>query len=81
MPTTPPVAIRLTRQELYDQVWSTPMRKLATLYGLSDVGLAKICESHNIPRPPRGYWAKKEFGKAPPRTPRYGRWTSRARSW
>ncbi len=61
--------IRLTRQELYDQVWSTPMRKLALRYGLSDVGLAKICARHDIPRPLRGYWAKKEFGKAPPQTP------------
>ena len=61
--------VRLTRQELYDQVWSTPMRKLALRYGLSDVGLAKICARHDIPRPLRGYWAKKEFGKAPPQTP------------
>lgn len=69
MPIATPDVITLTRSELYEQVWSTPMRKLAATYSLSDVGLAKICESHQIPRPPRGYWAKKEFGKAPPRTP------------
>jgi hypothetical protein len=34
-------------------------------YGISDVGLAKICRKHNIPRPPRVYWAQKEFGKTP----------------
>lgn len=55
--------ITVTRQQLYDQVWATPMRKLATTYGLSDVGLAKVCRRHEIPRPPVGYWAKKEFGK------------------
>ncbi|UUO07862.1 hypothetical protein M4951_05995 [Blastopirellula sp. J2-11] len=53
----------LTRRELYDKVWSTPMMRLAAEYGLSDVGLAKICKRHKIPRPPRGYWAKLESGK------------------
>jgi hypothetical protein len=57
------------REELYEQVWATPMRKLAAAYGLSDVGLAKVCKKHQIPRPPVGYWAKKEFGKALPRPP------------
>lgn len=57
----------LTREELYEQVWSTPMRRLAERFNLSDVGLAKICRRFNIPRPPVGYWAKKEVGKAPPR--------------
>ena len=53
----------LTRQELYDLVWSTPMTKLAESFGLSDVGLAKICDRHRVPTPPRGYWAKKDAGK------------------
>jgi len=34
----------LTRKELYDQVWSTPMTKLAKSYNLSDNGLRKICK-------------------------------------
>ena len=53
----------LTRPELYDLVWSTPMRVLAPKFGLSDVGLAKICKKNDIPRPPVGYWAKVEHGK------------------
>lgn len=53
----------LTRRELYDLVWSTPMIKLAEQFGLSDVGLTKICDRHRVPTPPRGYWAKKEAGK------------------
>lgn len=52
-----------TRQELYDLVWSTPMVKLAKDFGLSDVGLRKICVKHEIPTPPLGYWAKLNFGK------------------
>lgn len=54
---------RVSRQDLYSQVWSTPMRTLAPKYGLSDVGLAKICKRHRIPRPGLGYWAKKDAGK------------------
>lgn len=53
----------LTRQELYDLVWSTPMTKLAENFGISDASLAKVCDRHRVPRPPRGYWAKKEAGK------------------
>ena len=59
----------LSREELYDEVWNTPMRHLATKYGTSDVGLAKICKRHRIPRPPQGYWIRREHGKADPRTP------------
>ncbi len=55
--------IVLTRKELYERVWSTPMRRLAGEFGLSDVSLAKICRRHKIPCPTRGYWAKRRNGK------------------
>jgi hypothetical protein len=58
-----PDAIQVTRQELYDQVWSTPVSRLCRTYGFSDVGLANICDDWDIPRPTRGYWAKKRNGK------------------
>jgi len=60
--TTGPVLVTLQRQELYDLVWSTPMSKLCQEYGISDVGLAKTCKRHQIPYPPRGYWAKVRSG-------------------
>jgi hypothetical protein len=53
----------VTRDELYFQVWNNPMSRLARHYGISDVALAKWCKKLNIPRPKRGYWAKKEAGK------------------
>jgi hypothetical protein len=53
----------VSRETLYEQVWSTPMSRLASTYGASDVGLAKACDRHNIPRPGRGHWAKPEHGK------------------
>ncbi len=59
----------ITREDLYRAVWATPMSRLAKDFGLSDSGLAKICRRENIPRPPRGYWAKHAVGKAPKQTP------------
>jgi len=57
--------IKVSRSQLYEKVWSTPMLQLGEEYGISDVGLAKLCKKHNIPRPPRGYWAKKQAGQKP----------------
>jgi hypothetical protein len=54
--------VRLTREELHQQVWSEPMRTLAQRYKISDVGLAKTCKRLRIPVPGRGYWAKKAAG-------------------
>jgi len=61
--------LTVTRAELYQRVWSTPMRTLAKEFKLSDVGLAKICEKHQIPRPPRGHWARVERGYGPKKIP------------
>jgi len=57
------MAERLSRQELYDRVWSEPMRTLAAGFGISDVALKKTCARAHIPTPDRGYWAEKEAGK------------------
>jgi hypothetical protein len=45
----------LSRDELYSQIWSTPMIRLAAQYGITGTGLAKICARLNVPCPPRGY--------------------------
>jgi hypothetical protein len=45
------------------------MRTLAAEFGVSDVGMAKACERHHIPCPPRGHWAKKQYGKPTRRPP------------
>lgn len=63
----------LTREQLFERVWTTPMRKLGPELGVTDVGLKKICGRFNIPTPGLGYWAKREHGKAPkrPRLPKF----------
>lgn len=64
-----------TREELYAHVWSEPMRTLAKHLGISDVALAKACRRANVPRPPRGHWARLRAGRQvarpslPPRGP------------
>ena len=55
----------ISRAELYQQIWTEPMTKVAPRFGLSDVGLAKVYKRYDIPRPPVGYWAQKQFGKQP----------------
>lgn len=54
----------LTREQLYELVWSTPATKLAERFGVSDVAIAKRCQKLAVPRPERGYWAQLEAGKA-----------------
>src|SRR6185436_6086866 len=63
------MSVTLTRKELYDRVWAEPVEKLAKEYGLSNVGLGKACRRHDIPVPPRGYWARKAAGQKPRRPP------------
>jgi len=60
---------RYNREELYSEVWSQPVHKLAKQYKLSDVGLAKVCRKLFIPLPGLGYWNKKSAGKAVPEQP------------
>lgn len=54
--------VTLHREKLYQEVWQTPISQLASKYGLSDVGLAKVCKRMDIPLPPRGYWQKRRYG-------------------
>jgi hypothetical protein len=61
--------ISLTRQQLYEEVWNEPMIKVAVRYGISDVGLKKVCKRNNIPVPGRGYWRKVETGQKVKRLP------------
>jgi hypothetical protein len=68
---TPPAHLlaQYNRAELYEKVWSEPMRILAQQYGVSDVYLARVCRLLRIPLPGLGYWAKKNAGKATKKRP------------
>ncbi len=57
--------LTLSREGLYELVWSKPMTELAQDFGLSDVALAKRCRKLGVPVPGRGYWARVAAGQAP----------------
>jgi len=59
----------VTREQLYEQVWTTPLLRLAVQYGVSNVALGKTCRRLNIPTPGRGYWARLAAGEKLKRPP------------
>jgi hypothetical protein len=59
----------ISREQLYDEVWAEPVTKVAERYGVSDVAVAKWCRKMNVPRPGRGYWARKSAGRRVKREP------------
>ena len=60
---------RYDRERLYEEVWTEPTQKVAKRYGVSDVAIAKACALLNIPKPPRGYWARHAAGRKLPKRP------------
>ena len=59
----------VSREALYEEVWTDAVTVVAPRYGLSDVGLVKICKKLGIPVPPRGYWAKVKAGRPTRKVP------------
>ena len=53
----------ISRQELFDLVWSRSITQIATDFGVSTTGVAKACKSLNVPTPPSAYWARLRHGK------------------
>ncbi len=61
--------IKVSRQELYDEIWTISASKVATKYEVSYARFLKICKENNIPVPPSGYWTKLQCGKPVEKTP------------
>ncbi len=49
-----PVSITLTRHELYEHIWSRPMKHLAAEWDVTAEQLRESCEKADIPRPGYG---------------------------
>ena len=62
------MAKRLSRAELYELVWSEPVKILASGFGISDVALKKARARAEVPTPGLGHWAKKAAGKSTSQT-------------
>ena len=58
---------KLSREELFVLVWERPTSEIAAELGISDVAVGKLCQKLQVPKPPRGYWARVEAGQKPRR--------------
>lgn len=59
----------LTRETLYEKIWSQPLAKVAAELSCSKERLATRCRRERIPTPSTGYWRKIDFGHPPKRPP------------
>lgn len=59
----------LSRAELFALIWERPSTQVAHELGVSDVALGKLCRQLQVPKPPRGYWARVASGRTPKRPP------------
>lgn len=59
----------LTREALYELVWSEPMLKIAERFNVSSSYMARICKLFDVPKPERGYWARVAAGNPPKKRP------------
>ena len=55
--------VKLTRQQIYDEVWSSAVSGMAMKYSIPYSAMLKQIKDAGIPIPPPGYWTKKEFDK------------------
>src|SRR3546814_21059315 len=56
----------LSRRELFDRIWSTPMTTNAIELGASSSALANLAKRLGLPMPRAGHWLKTEVGKEQP---------------
>lgn len=59
----PRPVIRLTRKEIYDEVWTIAVSGMALKYNIPYSSMRKQIVDAGIPIPPPGYWTRKEYGK------------------
>lgn len=55
--------VKLTRKQLYDEIWELSVAGVARKYNLNYGKLIAVCKAENIPFPSSGYWTKKNMGK------------------
>ncbi|MGH7968031.1 MAG: hypothetical protein ACREIC_04820 [Limisphaerales bacterium] len=60
---------RITRDELYTEVWRTPVTELARTWSVSVAAIQRACARLNVPRPGQGHWPLVRRGWEMERTP------------
>lgn len=61
--------ILVARSEIFERVWSAPMKDVAVSYDCDYWHLRNACLEADIPIPPKGYWMKVAHGKPLPARP------------
>ena len=56
-------APKITREQLYNEIWEISVAGVAKKYNADYNDLLKLCKKADIPVPPSGYWVKLQFGK------------------
>ena len=59
----------LSRHELYDLIWSTPVTKVAADFGVTEVTVKNHCNNRRVPRPTQSYWKVIAAGGKPRKKP------------
>ena len=59
----------LSRQQLYDLIWSTPIDKVAADFGVAEATVKNHCNNRRVPRPTQSYWRKLAAGIKPRKKP------------
>jgi len=55
--------VKLTRKQLYDEIWTLSVAGVARKYNLNYGKLIAACKAENVPFPSSGYWTRKNMGK------------------
>ena len=56
-------ATKISREQLYHEIWEMSVAGVAKKYDANDHDLLKLCKEADIPVPPSGYWVKVQHGK------------------
>lgn len=56
-------AHKITREQLYNEIWEISVAGVAKKYNADYNDLLKLCKEADIPVPSSGYWTKLKFGK------------------
>ena len=59
----------VSREALYELVWTEPVSSLSKRFGLSGAGFSKLCRRIGVPMPARGHWARIRAGHSVSRPP------------
>lgn len=68
----PPTKIRLTRKQLYEEIWNISVAGVSKKYGIPYAKCLATIKAAQVPVPPSGYWTKLNYGKSVEQTPLSG---------